>query len=113
MTCFLGFLYLLKVQEGEDTLCWKEDRKGIFSVKSYYCSLRMENNVVFPSKEIWGTHDPLRTCFFAWEAIWGKILTVNTLMKSGWQMVNKCNLCKDSEESATHILIHCAKTREL
>ena len=67
----------------------------------------------FPSKEIWGTHDPLRTCFFAWEAIWGKILTVNTLMKSGWQMVNKCNLCKDSEESATHILIHYAKTREL
>ena len=28
-------------------------------------------------------------------------------------MVNKYDLCKDDEESADHILIHCAKTREL
>ena len=28
-------------------------------------------------------------------------------------MVNRSNLCKDSEQSADHILIHCAKTREL
>ena len=28
-------------------------------------------------------------------------------------MVNKYNLCKESEESTNHILIHCAKTREL
>ena len=83
VTCFLGFLDLLKVQEGEGTLCWKEDRRGIFSIKSYYCSLNGENNVVFPSKEVWGSHAPLRTCFFTWEAVWGKILTVDTLMKRG------------------------------
>ena len=28
-------------------------------------------------------------------------------------MVNRCNLCKENEESADHILIHCGKTREL
>ena len=28
-------------------------------------------------------------------------------------MVNRCSLCKDSEESANHILIQCDKTREL
>ena len=28
-------------------------------------------------------------------------------------MINKCNLCKENEESADHILIHCGKTREL
>ena len=28
-------------------------------------------------------------------------------------MVNRYNLYKDSEESINHILIHCAKTREL
>ena len=28
-------------------------------------------------------------------------------------MVNKCSLCKENEESADHILIHCGKTREL
>ena len=103
VTHFLVFLYLLKVQEGEDTLCWKEDRKGIFSVKSCYCSLRMENSVVFPGKVIWGSCAHLRTCFFAWEVVWGKILIVDTLMKRGWQMVNRSNLCKDSEQSADHI----------
>ena len=28
-------------------------------------------------------------------------------------MVNRCSLCKDREELANHILIHCDKTREL
>ena len=27
-------------------------------------------------------------------------------------MVNKCSLCKENEESADHILIHCGKTKE-
>ena len=79
----MGFLYPLKVQEGEDTLFWKEVRRGIFSVKSYYCSLRMENNAVFLGKGVWGSCAPLRTCFFAWEAVWGKILTIDTLMTRG------------------------------
>ena len=26
-------------------------------------------------------------------------------------MVNRCSLCKENEESANHILIHCGKTR--
>ena len=30
----------------------------------------MENNVVFPSKEIWESYAPLKTCFFAWEVVW-------------------------------------------
>ena len=83
MTRFLGSLDLLKVQEGEDTLCWKEDRRGLLSVKPYYCSLSGETNFVFPGKEVWGSRAPLRTCFFAWEVVWGRILTINTLMKRG------------------------------
>ena len=51
--------------------------------------------------------------FFAWESVWGKILTVDTLIKRRWQMVNRCNFCKESEELADHILIHCTKRREL
>ena len=87
--------------------------KGKFSVKSYYTSLKVENNPLFLAKEVWGSCAPLRTRFFAWEAIWGKISTVDMLMRRGWSMVNRCNLCKENEESADHILIHCGKTREL
>ena len=28
-------------------------------------------------------------------------------------MANRCNLCKENEETANHILIHCGKTRDL
>ena len=45
--------------------------------------------------------------------MWGKILTVDMLMKRGCPLVNRCFLCKNSEESADHILIHCNKTRQL
>ena len=27
-------------------------------------------------------------------------------------MVNRCSICKDSDESVDHILIHCGKTKE-
>ena len=53
------------MQEGENTLIWKDDRRGKFNVKSYYNSLRAENNLIFLVKEIWGSRAPLRTCFFA------------------------------------------------
>ena len=69
MTCLLGFFVPLKVPEGEDTLCWKEDRRGISSVKSYYCSLSGENN--FLSQNL----------LFCLGSYWRKILIVNTLMK--------------------------------
>ena len=94
-------------------MVWKIERRGKFSVKSYYRSLKGENSPFFPAKEVWGSHAPLRTRFFTWEAVWGKISTIDMLMRRGWSMVNRCNLCKENEESADHILIHCDKTRKL
>ena len=80
---FLGHISVVKVQEGEDFLVWKIVRKGMFKVKSYYRSLKVENNPLFPAKEVWGSYAPLRTRFFAWEAVWGKISTVDMLMREG------------------------------
>ena len=48
----------------------------------------MDNNPLFPAQEVWGSYVPLRIHFFTWEAIWGKISTVNMLMRRGWSMVN-------------------------
>ena len=113
VTHFLEHISAVKVQEGEDSLVWKIERRGKLNVKLYYRSLRAENSLLFSAKEIWGLYAPLRTRFFAWEAIGGKILIVDMLMKRGWPMVNRCNLRKDNEESVDHILIHCGKTKEL
>ncbi|RVW34126.1 hypothetical protein CK203_084378 [Vitis vinifera] len=72
-----------------------------------------DNSPLFPEKEVWGSYAPLRTRFFAWEAVWGKISTIDMLMRRGWSMANRCNLCKENEETVNHILIHCDKTRDL
>ena len=61
---FLVHISAVKVQEEEDSLVWKIERKGKFSVKSYYRSLKVENNPLFPAKEVWGSCAPLRTRFF-------------------------------------------------
>ena len=52
MTHFLEHISSLKVQKGENTLIWKDDRRGKYNVKSYYNTLRVENNLIFPAKEI-------------------------------------------------------------
>nr|CAN80785.1 hypothetical protein VITISV_022938 [Vitis vinifera] len=93
MTRFLDYISTVKVQEGEDSLVWKIERRGKFNVKSYYRSLKDENSPLFPTKEVWGSYAPLRTPFFAWEAVWGKISTIDMLMRRGWSMVNRCSLC--------------------
>ena len=83
MSLFFEHISSSKVHEGENTLIWKNDGRGKYSVKSYYNSLRAENNLLFLAKEVWGLGSPLKTRFFAWEVLWGKILTVDTLMKRG------------------------------
>lgn len=52
-------------------------------------------------------------CFFAWEATWGKSLTLDHGWKRGLILENRCFLCQESEEMMTHILLHCTKTRVL
>ena len=49
---FLEHISLLKVQEREHALIWKDDKRGKYSVKSYCNSLRAENGLIFPTKEI-------------------------------------------------------------
>ena len=37
--------------------------------------------------------------FFAWEATWGKVLTLDRLQRRGWQLPNQCFLCGCEEET--------------
>ena len=55
VTHFLDFIYSMRVQKGENTLLWREDRKGNFSVKLHYNSICVKAKAVFSTKEIWGS----------------------------------------------------------
>ena len=59
VTRFLEHIFAVKIQEEEDSLVWKIERRGKFNVKSFYRSLRAKNSLLFPAKEIWGVCMPL------------------------------------------------------
>ena len=56
---------------------------------------------------------PIKVAFFAWEATWEKVLTLDRLQKRGLQLPNCCFLCGCDEENVNHILLHCIVTRAL
>ena len=64
-------------------------------------------NPLFPGKGIWIPCVPTKATFFAWEATWGKVLTLDKLQRRGWHLPNRRYLCGRDEESIHHILLHC------
>ena len=71
------------------------------------------NDIGFPSRCIWVDSVPTKVAFYAWEATWGRVLTLDRLQKRGWQLPNCCFLCGCEEETVNHILIHCIVVRVL
>ena len=51
--------------------------------------------------------------FFAWEATWGKPLTLDLIQKREWALATRCFMCLEKEEIIDHLLLHCTKTRVL
>jgi hypothetical protein len=45
--------------------------------------------------------------FFVWSAALGKILTLDNLRKRNIIVINRCCMCKRSEETVDHLLLHC------
>ena len=56
---------------------------------------------------MWQTQAPPRSVFFAWSAALSKILTLNNLRKRHVIVINRCCMCKRSEEMVDHLLLHC------
>lgn len=84
MSWFLEHVSSSKVQEGENTLIWKHEGKGKYSVKSYYISLRAKNNLLFLAKEVWRSGAPLKTrFFFFWESSVGEDINCRYVDKEG------------------------------
>ena len=53
---------------------------------------------------------PPKVAFFAWEASWGKVLTLEQLQRRGYSLTNRCFLCLSEVETVDHLFLHCAKT---
>ncbi|RVX00840.1 putative ribonuclease H protein [Vitis vinifera] len=111
--------FMLKIQafrvqrENEDKMVWTTSRSGVFSVKSLYSTLEPGGSALFPYVGIWRACVPPKVAFFAWEASWGKILTLDQLQRRGYSLANRCFLCLAEAETVDHLLLHCVMTRAL
>ena len=106
-------LVVKRLDMEEDSVLWKGGGHGIFGVKDAYNLLVVPNVCAFPIKCIWEDKVSTKIAFFAWEATWGKILTLDRLQKRGWQLPNRCFLCGCEEENVNHILLHYIVVRTL
>ncbi|RVW16892.1 Phosphatidylinositol 4-kinase alpha 1 [Vitis vinifera] len=109
LTVLRGYILTLE----EVSVTWKGGRNGKFGVKEAYRLLITPNYISFSKNCIWVVRVPTKVVFFAWEAMWGKVLTLDRLQKRGWQLPNRCYLCSCEEETVNHILLHCRVVRVL
>ena len=111
---FLLFLQNRKIRPfQEDPLILKETRPDGFSVRLMYRKLMHSLPTDFPWHSIWNPIVPPKLGFFAWEASWGNVLTLDQLKRRRIPLVNRCFLCEEEEETIDHLLIHCSRAKML
>ncbi|RVW88765.1 hypothetical protein CK203_034738 [Vitis vinifera] len=67
----------------DDRVIWTVARCGTFSIKSLYSILEPKDSLLFPCGSIWRSSVPPKVAFFAWEASWEKVLTLDQLQRKG------------------------------
>ncbi|RVW61480.1 hypothetical protein CK203_031994 [Vitis vinifera] len=74
----------------DDAVCWKKGEDGLFKIKYAYNVLANSHGLDFPHSNVWVGKVPTKIAFFAWEATWGKVLTLDRLQRRGWHLPNRC-----------------------
>ena len=107
---FLQILHRRKIMSyQEDQLMLKGAKDVVFLARLMY--KKLSPPIAFPSRSIWNPIVLPKIGFFAWEASWGKVFTLNQLKRIG--VTNKCFLYEEKEESIDHLLIHCPRAEML
>nr|CAN68550.1 hypothetical protein VITISV_027787 [Vitis vinifera] len=79
----LHLLRDLRISLEEDAVIWKGEGQGRFRIRDAYKLLSGSNVITFPKKSIWVDKVPTKVAFFAWEASWEKVLTLDKLQRQG------------------------------
>ncbi|XP_059310048.1 uncharacterized protein LOC132061211 [Lycium ferocissimum] len=98
-----------------NTLEWKADSKGNFTVKSAYRDLCSTTNqeAGWPWRMIWKTKIPYKVNCFSWLLAKEVVLTHENLNKRGFHLCSRCYLCGEQAETVNHLFLHCKVTDQL
>ncbi|KAJ1704564.1 hypothetical protein LUZ63_004343 [Rhynchospora breviuscula] len=111
LAMMINYIYPLLANLNEqsvDSVGWKlHAAKGIFSTSSVYNLIKCFPSPASPLSALWKLRIPPRFKIFIWQLCQNKIATVDNLQKRGWNMVNRCCLCKIESETVSHLFNHC------
>ncbi|KAJ4784621.1 RNA-directed DNA polymerase (reverse transcriptase)-related family protein [Rhynchospora pubera] len=111
LAMMINFIYPLLAnlhEQSVDSVGWKlHAAKGIFSTSSVYNLIKCFPSPASPLSVLWKFRIPPRFKIFIWQMCQNKIATVDNLQKRGWNMVNRCCLCKIECETVSHLFNHC------
>lgn len=96
----------------EDKFVW-EPNGGCYTVKEGYRVLQNASAVNSWSlhKAVWKVESLPKFKLFNWTLLHGKILTAENLRKRGIQGPSICCMCREEEESCSHLFIECPLPR--
>ncbi|XP_074374476.1 uncharacterized protein LOC141714880 [Apium graveolens] len=96
-----------------DTLCWKFENTGQYTVKSAYNFIQRRNGLwcTNPSDEFWNklwkVEAPPRALNLVWRAVVNCLPTKTILQARQVRIDNLCPVCQEDAESVLHCLVQC------
>lgn len=96
-----------------DDVLWKKDKSGSFTVRSAYFTLKNAPLIGSHTHRIWKLNVPPRMKIFGWLMLLNRVLTIDNLIKRGWQIPNRCVMCKQACESVSPLFSSCPFTTAL
>jgi hypothetical protein len=104
-------IFITLDREYEDSLCWsKNSQNDSYMIKLGYKAWleeKSETQLKWWWKPLWKIKAPPRCKLTLWLALNNKLLTLDNWLRRGWCGPNICPLCKEDQESTTHIFISC------
>ncbi|KAF5185372.1 hypothetical protein FRX31_025044 [Thalictrum thalictroides] len=115
----LNLLNQARFSEEEDRWEWKFSKNGVFSVRSCYKQFLLDSDdpqghrEPFPVNLVWKREIPLKIKVFFWGVVLKRTLSIENLNRRGQSLDPICSRCRLSNETISHILLHCSKSLEV
>lgn len=103
----------LGTNDVEDSMVWKYEKSGTYSVKSAYRLIQRMKGLFCAEErsnvlmQLWKIKAPPRVLNVVWRAVAGCLPTFMQLYQKRVQINTQCQVCSAGEESIFHILVGC------
>lgn len=96
-----------------DTVVWKADLKGIFSIKTAWSLLKQHTNLVRWFNVVWCPGFIPKHSFVSWHALHGKLQTQTLLRRYGIVNISRCCSCWNHSKDLEHLCFTCSFTSKV